>query len=218
MPWLSVAANRALLSLTTVPNLDQTLNVVAITVATTITAGLVAAISGFIDPIADFDPPYASSYSFENNKRNRGDNASSSSSFHWSIKPLSTFLFPSLVEEVFWRGILIAPHPSTLTAKVAVVGGIYSLLLPRAGTVLVIHVVSHPLAGWTIWPRGRKVFCDSRFLLLATIVLGGATASYLVSGGSVWAAALSHGLPVALWRDFFGGEAKLMTTTIEKKQ
>ncbi len=81
--------------------------------------------------------------------------------------------------------------------------------------------MSHPVAGWTVWPRGKEVFCDPRFLLLATIVLGGSTISYLASGGSAWAAAITHGVPVALWRDCWGGEAKLMallgdveTTTI----
>ena len=176
------------------------LNVVAITVATTTTAGIVAAVSGFIDPIADFDPPY----------KYRGYN----SYYLWSIiKPLSAFLFPSLAEEVFWRGIFIDPHPSTLLTTASV-----SSLLPRAGVVVVIHVLSHPLAGWSVWPRGRKVFCDSRFMLLAIIVLGGATASYLVSGGCIWAAALTHGLPVALWRDFFGVEAKLMGKTVERNR
>jgi predicted Abi (CAAX) family protease len=119
------------------------------------------------------------------------------------IKPLSAFLFPSLVEELCWRGVLI-PHPSMIPG-----GNVYSIL-PQAGVVLLVHVLSHPLAGMTVWPRGKDVFVDPRFLLLATIVLGGATASYLCSGGSVWCAAFTHGIPVALWRDFFGGEAKLL--------
>ena len=54
--------------------------------------------------------------------------------------------------------------------------------------------------------------------MLATIVLGGATFSYLVSGGSAYAAALTHGLAVALWRDFFGGEALLMRKESENDE
>jgi predicted Abi (CAAX) family protease len=50
-------------------------------------------------------------------------------------------------------------------------------------------------------------------LLLATFALGGAAASYIVGGGSAWAAAVTHGIAVALWRDLFGGEAKLSSKT-----
>lgn len=191
--WLAQAGHRALLSLTTIPNLGQSINVAVITIATTATAGLVAVVSGFTDPTGDFDPPW----------RRRDSNDSLIRIFCRSLKPMSAFIFPSLAEEVLWRGILIAPHPSTIVP--------ISQLLPRAGFVLGAHVMLHPIAGYTCWPRGRNVFCDWRFLLSATIVLGGATLSYLASGGSVWAAALTHGLPVALWRDFFGGEALLMS-------
>ena len=205
--WLAAAGNRASLSLTTLPNLGDSINVAIITIATTATAGLIAATSGFIDPIGDFDPPW---------RRRRDVNGPCHHFTHWSIKPISAFFFPSLAEEVFWRGILIAPHPSVIIATYATAGIFSSLmLLLRAGFVLGIHVLLHPLAGSTCWPRGRKVFCDWHFLCSATIVLGGATLSYLVSGGSVWAAALTHGLSVALWRDFFGGEALLMKTKTE---
>jgi len=208
--WLAAAGNRALLSLTTFPNFGDSINVVIITIATTATAGLVAATSGFVDPIEDFDPPWR-------RRCDDNDNGSCCRYFsHWSIKPISAFFFPSLAEEFFWRGILIAPHPSVIIASTE---GIFSspMLLRRAGLVLGIHVLVHPLAGYTCWPRGRKMFCDWRFLVPATIVLGGATLSYLVSGGSVWAAALTHGLPVALWRDFFGGEALLMKSKTENE-
>lgn len=192
--WLVQARDRALLSLTTVPDLRGSVNVAIITVATTAIAGFVAASSGFVDPVADFDPPWR-----------RGENRDDSRRpfLHWSIKPMSAFLFPSLAEEILWRGILIAPHPSTSASLFS------SHLLIRSALVLGAHVSLHPIAGYTCWPRGRQVFCDWRFLTSATIILGGATLSYLVSGGSVWAAALTHGLAVALWRDFFGGEALL---------
>ena len=74
-----------------------------------------------------------------------------------------------------------------------------------------MHVLLHPLAGYTVWPRGLHVFADPRFLMLATIVLGGTTVAYLASGGSIWAAAITHGVAVAVWLDFFHGEAKLMS-------
>eukprot|EP00539_Tryblionella_compressa_P006951 CAMPEP_0178767086 /NCGR_PEP_ID=MMETSP0744-20121128/19436_1 /TAXON_ID=913974 /ORGANISM="Nitzschia punctata, Strain CCMP561" /LENGTH=175 /DNA_ID=CAMNT_0020422903 /DNA_START=145 /DNA_END=669 /DNA_ORIENTATION=+ len=175
---MNLLSNRILLSLSTIPNAREALNVAGITAATTVLAGLTAAGTGFIDPIQDFHPPRSSSMS------------------SW-IKPMSAFLFPSLVEELFWRGMLI-PHPSMVVSSSGVNNVVHSIL-PQAGIVLIFHVLSHPLAGVTVWPRGKNVFWDSRFLLLATIVLGGATASYIGSGGSVWAAAFTHGVPVALW-------------------
>jgi predicted Abi (CAAX) family protease len=151
--------------------------VAEITCATTVACGLVSAATGFINPVQDFDPPAASKI----------------------LKPASAFLFPSLVEELFWRGALLPPPALLVTNPTH-----YRSYL----IVLCLHVASHPIAAATVWPRGQQVFGDGRFLLLATIVLGGATISYIVSGGSVWAAAITHGVPVAVWRDFFSGEKR----------
>ena len=119
----------------------------------------------------------------------------SSLSHYW--KPCSAFLVPSLVQEIIWRGMFI-PRNNYMT-----------LVSWMPWFILVLHVLSHPVAAQLVWPRGRSVFGDVRFLLLATIVLGGATTSYIVTGGSVWAATVTHGIPVALWRDFFKGEERL---------
>ena len=81
----------------------------------------------------------------------------------------------------------------------------------HAATILSLHVLMHPIVGESgLWPRGRDTFRDPRFLILATIVLGGATACYMVTGGSVYAATLAHAVPLALWRDVFGGEERLL--------
>lgn len=177
---VKLLAHRVVLSLCSFPSSEAWFHVLGITFLTTTTAGIVATATGFIRPLQDFDPP-------------RGQN--------W-VKPLSAFIFPSLVEEAFWRGALL-PHPTMLPQNAA------SKIWPWACGALLVHVLSHPLAAKTVWPRGKHVFHDYRFLILATIVLGGSTASYVVSGGSAWAAALPHGVAVALWRDFFGGESTL---------
>mmetsp|Transcript_6620 Transcript_6620/g.14088 ORF Transcript_6620/g.14088 Transcript_6620/m.14088 type:complete len:231 (+) Transcript_6620:269-961(+) len=194
--FLSTLGNRFLLCLTTIPTTFLGwFVIIAIAIVTTATAAIFATVSGFVNPKEDYHPPW----------QMRDDGSSGSRRFrcHWSIKPLSAFIFPSLVEEVFWRGVLIG-HPS------APDGGFSYRQFILAGVFLVVHVLMHPVAGYTCWPRGRKVFSDWRFMVGATLVLGGATVSYLVSGGSAYAAALTHGLCVALWRDFFDGEAKLI--------
>lgn len=111
------------------------------------------------------------------------------------VKVASAFVFPSLVEEALWRGILVPPNATAL----------------RAVAILGLHVLMHPVIGESgLWPRGRDTFRDARFLVLTTIVLGGATACYMVTGGSVYAAALAHAVPLTLWRDVFGGEEQLL--------
>lgn len=163
-------------------------NVFGITTITTIVAGMSAIAIGFIDPIQDFQPP---------------------KSFFDYWKPLSAFIFPAFVEEICWRAILLpSPTPELLSSNPTFFYGI-------AFIVLIVHVLAHPPLSQLVYPRGRGVFSDPKFLFLAIIVLGGTTLSYIVSGGSVWAAVLTHGLPVALWRDFFSGEQRLqgMTTT-----
>lgn len=198
MKFVSILVNRVFLSLTTIPDARATCAITAVTITT---AGLTAAATGFIDPLKDFQPPQCPSLS------------SPATALPW-IKPLTAFFFPSLAEELLWRGMLL-PHPSMVPTSAAIGRPTVSVWV-QAVIVLTTHVATHPIAGRTVWPRGRKAFEDSRFLCLAFIVLGGATMSYLASGGSVWAAAFTHGLSVALWRDFFGGEAMLSELLKEK--
>lgn len=178
MTLVSTITHRVVTSLSTFPvGVDGWMQIMAITTATTVAAGISAYTTGFIpDPIKTFHPP----------------------STVW--KPFSALIVPSLAEEVLWRAAWI-PIPSSTVPR--------ATTLSTAAFVLAIHVLSHPIAAYTFWPRGREIFEDPRFLLLATIVLGGATASYIVSGGSVWAAAVTHAVPVALWRDYFGGEERM---------
>lgn len=225
---LSTLPQRALLSLTTIPDAQGLRATAVITLTTTAASGLLAAATRFINPVEDYHPPWSELQATRH--RTRIDPAGSSTSsnnfniYRAILKPVSAFVFPSLVEEFVWRGLLI-PHPSSIVTATTVkntmsitttITNLSSLFTtPGLGRtavlVLALHVLSHPLAGLTVWPRGRDVFCDKRFLLLAFVVLGGATASYIVTRGSIWAATITHGLPVMLWRDFFGGESKLLS-------
>lgn len=192
---MNVLSQRVFSSLTTIPvGVHGWYPIVSITAATTVAAGVVSIATGFIQPINDFSPPKLES----------------------SWRPLSAFIVPGLLEETLWRAALL-PTPAAPTTLSTIVQHATSIstippstltLYKIALSVLVIHVCSHPVFSAAVYPRGKEVFGDPRFLVLATIVLGGSTLSYIVSG-SVWAAAFTHGVPVALWRDFFGGEQAL---------
>lgn len=194
MHLLSTVSRRILTSLTTFPTPQGWFQVAGITALTTASAGLGSVATGFIHPFNDFSPP------------------------HSIWKPLNALIVPGILEEIIWRAALL-PTPE---APVSLPSIFYQVttkslnsphqlgLYKIAMAVLVVHVCSHPVFSATVYPRGKQVFSDPRFLFLATIVLGGATLSYIVSGGSVWAAAVTHGVPVALWRDFFGGEQALV--------
>lgn len=192
----ATVSERVVASILTVPKgVQGWLPVLGITAVTTISAGMGAAATGFVNPSEEFSPPTVATL--------------------W--RPLSAFVVPGLLEELIWRAAFL-PTPSgpTTVSTILQHAMSFSMIPPptlalyqTAITVLMVHVCSHPVFSAAAYPRGREVFSDPRFLFLATIVLGGTTLSYIVSGGSVWAAALTHGLPVALWRDFFGGEDKL---------
>jgi predicted Abi (CAAX) family protease len=184
MTIFKLLTSRIVKSITTFPlGAKEWLHVGGITAVTTFTAGTVAVSTDFAS-LEDYNPPPS------------------------LFRPISAYIFPSLFEEIIWRGAML-PLPSNHYD-----GSCWKNTFPLnriALLVLAAHVLSHPLAGATIWPRGRIVFNDPRFLLLATIVLGGATTSYVVSGGSVWAAAMTHSVPLILWRDYFDGEHKLQS-------
>jgi len=201
---LQVLKTRLVSSLTTIPTKSQWLQVMGITFTTTSVTGILATATNFINPMEHFDPPSRTT-------------TTTTTFTNTIIRPMSAFVFPALLEELFWRATLLPLFPSSTTTFPGTNAFTKFMnyyhnpqnLDKVAILVLVAHVLSHPVIGTTVWPRGKEIFCDSRFLLLATIVLGGSTVSYIVSGGSVWAAALTHGIPVVLWRDFFGGEAIL---------
>lgn len=200
-PTAALLKQRAIVSLTTFPTYPiGYIKVIGITSATAMVSASVAATTGFIHPVNDYNPPWTSSSS-PSSSQSSSDSPSSSPCYDCFLKPLSAFIFPSFIEELFWRGCLLpTPSSSTVSSKTMLVSSLI---------VLAVHVASHPLVASTIWPRGRKVFYDPRFLILATIVLGGSTLSYIISGGSVWAATFTHGVHVMLWRDFFNGELTL---------
>eukprot|EP00523_Entomoneis_sp_CCMP467_P019998 CAMPEP_0168862498 /NCGR_PEP_ID=MMETSP0727-20121128/18471_1 /TAXON_ID=265536 /ORGANISM="Amphiprora sp., Strain CCMP467" /LENGTH=217 /DNA_ID=CAMNT_0008917549 /DNA_START=37 /DNA_END=690 /DNA_ORIENTATION=+ len=167
-----------------------------ITGVTTVTAEVA---TGFVDPVQDFSPPVTQGW--------------------W--RPWSALIVPGLVEEVIWRAAwlpippviaTVPDYPTTVSVALRQLTSVLRLLLANGtGTttaaatapspqlvtlyqtalvVWVIHVVSHPMVATLADPRRRAVLDDWRF------------------GGVV-----THAVPVALWRDVWGGERRLRAAT-----
>jgi uncharacterized protein len=117
----------------------------------------------------------------------------------WTIAatPIGLLVMPSLVEEFFFRAVLL-PHP-------------VEAISPRtkffwASVSLMAFVVSHPINGLV---SRRVVFLDPVFLVLATLLGIVCTLTYLKSG-SIWLPILFHWLTVVVWIMFLGGWQKVI--------
>ena len=112
---------------------------------------------------------------------------------------ITSLIAPALLEEAFFR-VLLLPYPdSDISSEQYFVWSVISLLL---------FIIYHPLNALTAFPQGRKVFSDRRFLILATALGIVCTVTYWQTG-SVWLPILIHWLTVVLWLLCFGGLNKL---------
>lgn len=100
---------------------------------------------------------------------------------------LRSLILPGLIEELIFR---VLPPPR------------YALL------ALAMYVLYHPLNALLFLPAARGVFYDPVFLSLAALLGGCCTLLYRRTG-SVWPPTLLHGIAVAGWLGFLGGEAAL---------
>ncbi len=110
--------------------------------------------------------------------------------------PIALLVMPCLVEEFFFRAVLL-PHP-------------VEAISPRtkffwASVSLIAFVLSHPINGLV---SRRLVFLDPVFLVLATLLGIVCTITYLKSG-SIWLPILIHWLTVMVWIMFLGGWQKM---------
>jgi predicted Abi (CAAX) family protease len=67
-----------------------------------------------------------------------------------------------------------------------------------------LFVAWHPLAGRLWYPRGRRLFDDRRFLLLAGLLGLTCVMAYQLTG-SIWPPVLIHWLVVLIWLETLGG-------------
>lgn len=94
----------------------------------------------------------------------------------------TSLIAPAILEELFFRAILL-PYPSSQIApKLYVTQSIISLCL---------FIVYHPLNGIFFFPQGRTTFSHPVFLVLATALGITCTLSYWQTG-SLWLPVLIH--------------------------
>ncbi|MHC4119094.1 MAG: CPBP family glutamic-type intramembrane protease [Planctomycetota bacterium] len=117
-----------------------------------------------------------------------------------AILPFTLFVFPSLLEEAFFRGVLI---PNDAAGKTK----------PRITAYIAIStaafVLWHPATALTINKTAAAVFLDPAFLVIVTLLGITCSISYVISR-CLWTPIIIHWLTVVVWVIFLGGRNKLL--------
>ena len=108
---------------------------------------------------------------------------------------ITLFIFPSLLEEAFFRGVLIPRKTGERSAARSMLAIGWSTLL---------FVAWHPLNALTINPSAPALFLDPAFLLISAALGITCGYSYVVSK-SLWVPVLIHWATVVVWVFFLGG-------------
>eukprot|EP00435_Cladocopium_sp_Y103_P055679 s2744_g18.t1 len=128
-------------------------------------------------------------------------------------------LFPSAVEEVFWR-VLLLPNVY-IDGAGSLTWGMLGQMTPTqwlwACACLALFVLYHIPFGYALARLGAlrddgRTFRDPRFIWLALVLGTACSMVYLVSG-NYWACVLVHWLPVCIWLLLLGGEQRLRCDT-----
>lgn len=109
--------------------------------------------------------------------------------------PVTLFIFPTLLEEGFFRGILIPRDTADLGWRRIIMAVTLSTAL---------FVLWHPLNALTVNPGALPIFSDPHFLLVTTLLGLACSISYILSR-SLWHPLLIHWLTVVVWVIFSGG-------------
>lgn len=109
--------------------------------------------------------------------------------------PLTLFLFPSIPEEFFFRGLLIPRNGIELPWQRSVAYVVFSAFA---------FTIWHPLNAITINPTAKPFFLDIYFLIIVFLLGITCGLSYLLSR-SIWVPVLIHWLTVVVWVLFLGG-------------
>jgi predicted Abi (CAAX) family protease len=116
------------------------------------------------------------------------------------VLPFSLFVFPSLLEEAFFRGVLI-PNNASSQSKSRIVA--YIVVSTAA------FVLWHPANALTINTTAAALFLNPTFLLIVTLLGITCSVSYVLSR-SLWTPIIIHWLTVVVWVIFLGGRNKLL--------
>jgi predicted Abi (CAAX) family protease len=116
------------------------------------------------------------------------------------VLPFTLFIFPSLLEEAFFRGILI-PNNAAAQSKSRIF--VYITISTAA------FVLWHPANALTINSVAESVFLNPAFLLIAALLGITCSVSYIFSG-SLWTPIIIHWLTVVVWVIFLGGRNLLL--------
>jgi predicted Abi (CAAX) family protease len=120
----------------------------------------------------------------------------------WRAKLFITIramVFPAMVEEGFWR-VLLLPHKTERMSD----RKRWLLGLP----VLAMFVLMHPFNGMTFYPEAFSTFTHPIFLI-STTLLGLICMMGYWRSGSLWVPVIIHWIIVAMWLLVFGGYAKM---------
>lgn len=116
------------------------------------------------------------------------------SALFWFL-PLSLIVFPSLLEEAFFRGILIP-------RDVARQGTLKTVLAVISSTL--IFVLWHPFNALLFNEMALTIFLDPVFLVIVA-ALGLSCAYAYIESGSLWVPIIMHWATVVVWVLFLGG-------------
>lgn len=116
------------------------------------------------------------------------------------VLPFTLFIFPSLLEEAFFRGILI-PNNAVTQSKSRIVA--YITLSTTA------FILWHPANALTINTAAATLFLNPAFLLIVALLGITCSISYILSR-SLWTPIIIHWLTVVVWVIFLGGRNLLL--------
>ncbi len=117
------------------------------------------------------------------------------STFSMVILPFSLLVMPSLLEELFFRALMLPHKTRKHTAQKKLFFSLFSIFA---------FIAWHPINAITINAAAYPIFTDPIFLILAALMACACTITY-VKSGSIWIPVFIHWITVLIWVFFLGG-------------